>query len=87
MFCAACLAGDLVAADRLRDQAGWNQTAEEWQRLLAWQPGGCFVAEDHDGQVNGTVTTTPSPGAPSSAWVGMVLVDQSVHGRAWVGRC
>lgn len=79
------LAGDLVAADRLRDQAGWNQAPGDWQRLLAWQPGGCFVAEDHDGQVNGTVTTTPYSGAPSSAWVGMVLVDQSVR-RQGLGR-
>ena len=79
------LAGDLVAADRLRDQAGWNQAPGDWQRLLAWQPGGCFVAEDPDGQVDGTVTTTPYSGAPSSAWVGMVLVDQSVR-RQGLGR-
>jgi GNAT superfamily N-acetyltransferase len=79
------LASDLVAADRLRDQAGWNQAPGDWQRLLAWQPGGCFVAEDADGNIHGTVTTTPFAGAIGTAWVGMVLVDQSVR-RQGLGR-
>jgi hypothetical protein len=48
---------DLPAAERLRAQAGWNQTRADWQRLLAWAPGGCFVAAQ-DGRVVGTVTTT-----------------------------
>jgi GNAT superfamily N-acetyltransferase len=79
------LVGDLVAADRLRDQAGWNQAPGDWQRLLDWQPAGCFVAADVDGNVDGTVTTTPFAGAVRSAWVGMVLVEQSVR-RQGLGR-
>jgi GNAT superfamily N-acetyltransferase len=81
---------DLGAADRLRDQAGWNQTAGDWQRLLDWQPAGCFVASDADGNIDGTVTTTPYSGALSCAWVGMVLVDLSKRrqglGRALLSR-
>jgi GNAT superfamily N-acetyltransferase len=67
---------------RLREQAGWNQTPEDWQRLLAWEPGGCFVAE-RDGQVVGTVTTTVY--GTRLGWVGMLLVDSAVR-RQGVGR-
>jgi GNAT superfamily N-acetyltransferase len=79
------LVGDLAAADRLRDQAGWNQAPGDWQRLLDWQPAACFVAADVHGNVEGTVTTTPFAGAVRSAWVGMVLVEQSVR-RQGLGR-
>jgi GNAT superfamily N-acetyltransferase len=79
------LASDLVGADRLRGQADWNQTPGDWQRLLDWQPAGCFVAPGADRNVDGTVTTTPFAGAVRSAWVGMVLVDQSRR-RQGLGR-
>jgi GNAT superfamily N-acetyltransferase len=74
--------GDLDAADRLRDQAGWNQTLGDWERMLCWQPGGCFVAENQDGVV-GTVTTTTYDGR--LAWLGMMLVEQALR-RQGVGR-
>jgi predicted N-acetyltransferase YhbS len=69
---------DLPAAERLREQAGWNQTRADWQRLLAWAPDGCFVAAQA-GRVVGTVTTT----AYSShlAWLGMLLVDTDLRRR------
>ena len=35
---------DLQAADELRRLAGWNQTLEDWRRLLWLEPRGCFVA-------------------------------------------
>jgi GNAT superfamily N-acetyltransferase len=76
---------DLQSADRLRDQAGWNQTPGDWQRLLGWQPSGCFVAEQVDGNVDGTVTTTLFAGATGCAWIGMMLVDQSKR-RQGLGR-
>jgi len=69
---------DLDAADTLRSLAGWNQTRRDWLRLLALQPGGCFVAE-HGGQVVGTVTTTHYGGR--LAWIGMLLVHPAQRGR------
>jgi predicted N-acetyltransferase YhbS len=62
---------DLPGADQLRRLAGWNQTIENWQRLLDLAPTGCFVATCAAGLV-GTVTTT-SYGA-TLAWIGMMLV-------------
>jgi GNAT superfamily N-acetyltransferase len=72
---------DLPAADRLRAQAGWNQTAKDWRRLLNWEPEGCFLAETPHGEVVATVTTTVYSGAPRIAWVGMMLVDERVRRR------
>jgi GNAT superfamily N-acetyltransferase len=72
---------DLPAADRLRAQAGWNQTAEDWRRLLSWEAEGCFLAETRLGGVVATVTATVYNGAPRIAWVGMMLVDERMRRR------
>jgi GNAT superfamily N-acetyltransferase len=72
---------DLSLGLRLRQQAGWNQTAADWARFLSLQPDGCFVAE-LDGTPAGTVTTCVFGPV---AWVGMVLVDASRRGQG-VGR-
>jgi GNAT superfamily N-acetyltransferase len=66
---------DVDAAERLRAQAGWNQTRDDWRRLLDWAPDGCFVAEVA-GRVAGTVTTTRYGDV---AWVGMMLVDAELR--------
>jgi GNAT superfamily N-acetyltransferase len=70
---------DLNWAASLSALAGWNQTGEDWLRLLNLEPGGCFVA-DWDGAPAGTATTTCY--GKELAWVGMVLVepDQRGHG-------
>jgi len=68
---------DLTAADRLRKQAGFNQTRQDWDRLLAFEPTGCFQAHAGD-RLLGTVTTTVFD--QGLAWIGMVLVDHSVRG-------
>jgi ribosomal protein S18 acetylase RimI-like enzyme len=73
---------DVPAAQRLREQAGWNQADADWQRLLAWDREGCWAAEQ-DGRVVGT-TATISYGQ-RIAWVGMVLVDVE-HRRRGIGR-
>lgn len=65
---------DLVFADRARAQAGWNQMLTDWQRLLALEPDGCFLAEI-DGHPVGTATTTVY-GDADLAWIGMVLVEE-----------
>jgi GNAT superfamily N-acetyltransferase len=67
---------DLSAADRLRELSGWNQTPDDWQRLLAWGPGLCIVAE-RDGRV--VATTTATPLGSRLAWIGMVLVDPEMR--------
>jgi GNAT superfamily N-acetyltransferase len=62
---------DIELGLRLKDQAGWNQTAADWQRFLALEPDGCFVAE-LDGWPVGTTTTCSFEAV---GWIAMVLVD------------
>ena len=63
---------DIPAAMQLKDAAGWNQTEEDWRRLLTLEPNGCFAAVK-DGRLVGTTTTTTY--SNDLAWIGMVLVD------------
>jgi predicted N-acetyltransferase YhbS len=63
--------GDLPAVDTLRQLAGWNQTPEDWRRMLRLEPEGCFVAL-REAKVVGTVTTTSY--GQTLAWIGMMLV-------------
>jgi GNAT superfamily N-acetyltransferase len=68
---------DLPLGMRLKTQAGWNQTEADWRRILALQPGGCFVAE-----LDGCPAATTSVCVfDSIGWIAMVLVEQSVRGR------
>jgi GNAT superfamily N-acetyltransferase len=69
---------DIPAGMRLKDLAGWNQTAGDWERFLRATPDGCFVAES-GGNVCGTVTTIIYEG--KLAWIGMLLVDPEYRGR------
>ncbi len=68
---------DIPEAMRLKDIAGWNQTAPDWQRFLSATLDGCFVAE-HEGRVIGTTTTIIYEGR--FAWIGMVLVEPQFRG-------
>ena len=68
---------DIPLGMRLKAQAGWNQTPADWQRYLALQPDGCFVAEDAGGPA-GTLTTCLFP---EEAWIAMVLVDERRRGQ------
>jgi predicted N-acetyltransferase YhbS len=63
---------DVSAGLTLNRNAGWNQTAADWEYFLQASPDGCFVAE-LDGQVCGTVATISFENR--FAWIGMVLVD------------
>src|SRR4026207_133079 len=63
---------DITAAMQLKEAAGWNQTDEDWRRLLTLEPNGCFAA-GKDGRLVGTTTTTTY--GNDLAWIGMVLVD------------
>jgi len=68
---------DLALGLRLKQQAGWNQTAADWARFLSLQPDGCFVAE-LDGTPAGTVATCVFGPV---AWIGLMLVEQAQRGR------
>ncbi len=72
---------DLPHGEKLSQQAGWNQTAADWQRFLQLQPDGCFVAQLND-QLVGTVTTCLFD---SVGWIGMMLVASSARSQG-VGR-
>lgn len=63
---------DIPAGFRLKELAGWNQTAADWNRFLDASPAGCFVAEV-EGEVRGTAATISFEN--KFAWIGMVLVD------------
>lgn len=68
---------DLPAALRLREQAGWNQTAADVERFLALQGDGCFGAE-LDGRIVGTVAVFIFGDV---AWIAFVLVDAALRGQ------
>jgi len=72
------LPSDLPFGHFLNTQAGWNQTASDWDLLLSLSPGGSFLA-CLNGQKAGTVTTIRYD--DQFSWVGMVLVDPALRGR------
>src|SRR5579871_2533909 len=61
---------DLPGAMRLQSAAGWNQTEQDWQRVLDLAPDGCFGI-DVDGAL--AATTTAVCYGEELAWIGMVL--------------
>jgi GNAT superfamily N-acetyltransferase len=69
---------DIAAAMRLKELARWNQTEQDWERLLRLEPVGCFCATIK-GEVVGTTTTTTYDS--ELAWIGMVLVDPEYRRR------
>ena len=69
---------DIAAAMRLKESAGWNQTDNDWRRLLKLEPHGCFAAAV-GGRIIGTTTTTRY--GSKLAWIGMVLVASEFRRR------
>jgi len=69
---------DIPDAMRLKDIAGWNQTAGDWKRFLSADSEGCFVAE-YDGRVVGTSATIVYE--DRFAWIGMLIVDPLHRGK------
>ena len=72
----AFTSNDIPFGMMLKDIAGWNQLPSDWERLIACDPEGCFVAR-YDGQDVGTVTLTGYE--RRFGWVGMVLVHPDVR--------
>jgi len=60
----------------LRAAVGWNQTEQDWRRLLELEPSGCFVACE-GGKIVGTVTTLRFEKA--FGWIGMLLIDPAAR--------
>ena len=69
---------DIPEAMRLKDAAGWNQTAVDWERFLVASPEGCFGALSGR-RIIGTVTTISYENR--FAWIGMLVVDSGYRGR------
>jgi GNAT superfamily N-acetyltransferase len=74
---------DLAVAAELSTAAGWNQTAEDWQMLMALEPHNCFAIEA-DGRL--VATTTLLRYSQQLAWIGMVLTSASNRGRGFARR-
>lgn len=72
--------GDMV---ELSGKAGWNQTREDWARVMRLEPAGCFGIEQ-EGRVVATATAVCYQSA--LAWIGMVLTDPAYRGRGLARR-
>lgn len=74
---------DIPSVMRLNHFAGWNQTEQDWERLLRLEPQGCFGLE-----IGGTVvcTTTAVCYGNRLAWIGMVLTDPEHRGKGFATR-
>lgn len=75
--------GDIDRALELSTGAGWNQTSEDWRRLLDLQPDGCFGIEC-DGRLAATATLLCH--GQDLAWIGMVLTHPDYQRRGYARR-
>jgi hypothetical protein len=61
---------DISSAMELSTIANWNQTPEDWSRVMELSPGGCRCIDD-GGRI--VATTSLLPYGTQLAWIGMVL--------------
>jgi GNAT superfamily N-acetyltransferase len=61
---------DMPAAMRLKESANWNQTQQDWERLMKIEPEGCFGLVQ-DGVLAASATSLTY--GNDLAWIGMVL--------------
>lgn len=76
-------AADIESAMELSIAAHWNQLPDDWARLLALEPEGCFCIED-EGRV--VATTTVVQWDSELAWLGMVLTLPAYRRRGFAKR-
>lgn len=74
---------DIASVMRLNQAAGWNQTEQDWDRVISLEPDGC-LAFDVDGTI--ASTTTAICFGRRLAWIGMVLTDTEYRGRGYARR-
>jgi GNAT superfamily N-acetyltransferase len=77
------LTSDVPAALQLSIEAGWNQTAEDWQMLIDLAPENCLAIEVDDELA---ATATLFCYGRRLAWVGMVLTRIAHRGRGFARR-
>ena len=70
--------GDAAAAMKLSAAESWNQTANDWNFLIAY-PGNICVAAVCEKEI--IATTTVIIYSDRLAWIGMVLVNKAYRGR------
>jgi len=69
---------DITQALQLSVAEGWNQTENDWKRLVENPENTCLVIESY-GKIVGTATAINYSGR--IAWIGMVLVEKSSRGK------
>ncbi len=74
---------DILPAMYLSRAAGWNQLPEDWARLMALAPEGCWGLEEDGGLV---ATTTAVCFGRRLAWIGMVLTHPAYRRRGYARR-
>ena len=65
---------------RLKEAAGWNQTAADWELVMRMAPAGCFGLEC-EGLL--AATTTAVAYGCALGWIGMVLTAPEFRGRGF----
>ncbi len=68
---------------RIKEAAGWNQTATDWRNLLLLAPDTCFGME-YKGRL--AATTTAVCYERKLAWIGMVLTEPAHRRRGFARR-
>jgi GNAT superfamily N-acetyltransferase len=77
------VASDIPAAVGLSEEAGWNQTSEDWRMLIDLAPQGCLAMEV-EGEL--AATTTLLCYGQRLAWIGMVLTKVPYRGQGFARR-
>jgi len=73
---------DIAFGMQLKTLAGWNQLPEDWERFIAWEPGGCFLASYGDEPAGTAICISYED---RFGWIGMVLVHPDMRRRG-IGR-
>ncbi len=71
---------DIPEAFELSYAAGWNQTAEDWHRLIRLSPDGCFCCTC-DGKLVATASLLCH--GKDLAWLGMILTHRDYQRRGY----
>ena len=69
---------DIAGAMKLSNEAGWNQTENDWKLFIENPENVCILAE-HEKKIIGT--TTAINYSNKIAWIGMVLVAKDYQGQ------
>ncbi|WP_119065547.1 GNAT family N-acetyltransferase [Aggregatilinea lenta] len=63
---------DVPAAGEILRSVGWTPDDRRWQRILDWEPDGCFALDEPGRGVIGTVSTTTY--GTALGWIGMMVI-------------